>query len=140
MKMFQVVISERVQTETRKKLKRILKPVTSVSNPGNCELCGTMTTWTINNRLVCPACHVLYGFWPKDSVPDPCEVCGRQGEWCTEGDPIHSLCYIHRDAWFHWQTPELAFVDHKKQPEKWYQVWEEGWARFVTFMKGHENT
>lgn len=135
MKLWEIVVSDKVGLEVQKKIKRLLKPVLSVHEPEKCLFCGTKTSWTVNNKTVCPACHVKYGFVPEDRVPDPCEVCGQQGEWCTEGEPIHSLCYVHRDAWFNWKNPELEFIDHKKQPEKWNQVWEEGWAKFVAFMK-----
>lgn len=138
MKLWEVVVKDNIEPETQKKIRRLLQPVLSVSRPGKCQFCDTVTTWTINNKPVCPACHVQYGFIKKDIIPDPCEVCGRQGEWCTEGEPIHSLCYIHRDAWFHWKNPELDFIDHKKQSEKWLQVWDEGWNRFTTFMKRPE--
>ncbi len=134
-KLWEIVVSDEVDAEVKKKLKRLLQPVASVHLPGNCLFCDTETTWTINNKPVCPACSVKYGFAKADRIPDPCEVCGRQGEWCTDGDPIHSLCYVHRDAWFHWKRPELEFIDSKKQSEKWHQAWEDGWARFVTFMK-----
>ena len=138
MKLWEVVVKDSVEPEIQKKIRRLLQPVLSVHMPGKCLFCGTDTTWTINNKPVCPSCHVLYGFVKKDRVPDPCEVCGRQGEWCTEGEPIHSLCYIHRDAWFHWKNPELEFINRKKQPEKWHQVWAEGWNRFVAFMQRSE--
>ncbi len=134
-KPWEIVVSDKVDVDIQKKIKRLLQPVLSVSRPEKCLFCGTDTTWIINRKPVCPACHVQYGFIKKDRIPDPCEVCGLQGEWCTEGEPIHSLCYIHRDAWFRWKTPELEFIDHKKQPEKWHQVWEEGWARFIALMK-----
>ena len=138
MKLWEVVVKDSVEPEIRKKLKRLLKPVLSVNRPDKCWFCGTDTTWTINDKPVCPACHIKYGFMPKDRVPDPCEVCGKQGEWCTEGDPIHSLCYIHRDAWFRWTSPELGFIDSRKEPEKWHQVWEEGWNKFIACMKEKE--
>jgi hypothetical protein len=134
-KPWEVVVQDGIEPEVKKKLKRLLQPVPSVRGPEKCLFCGTMTTWRINNKPVCPACSVKYGFDKADRIPDPCEVCGRQGEWCTEGDPVHSLCYVHRDEWFHWSNPKLNHIDHKKQPEKWHQVWEEGWAEFVAFMK-----
>ncbi|GAH56941.1 unnamed protein product [marine sediment metagenome] len=136
MKPWEIVVSDKIEPQLRKKVKRLLKPVLSVAgSPAKCELCGTDTTWTVNNRRVCPACNVQYGFTPGYVIPDACEVCGKQGEWCTDGEPIHSLCYIHRDVWFRWKNPELEFIDHKKQPEKWHQAWEEGWAKFIAFMK-----
>lgn len=134
-KLWGIIASGKLEPEVQKKLKRLLQPVLSVSRPEKCQFCDTATTWAINGKPVCPACHVLYGFIKKDRIPDLCEVCGRQGEWCTEGEPIHSLCYIHRDMWFHWKNPELDFIDHKNQPKKWLQVWDEGWAKFVAFMK-----
>ena len=138
-KLWEIVVSDKVEPEVRKKLKRLLQPVDSVGQPEKCYFCNTETTWTINRKPVCPACSVLYGFIKEDYLPDPCEVCGKQGEWCTAGEPIHSLCYIHRDAWFHWKIPFLDYIDLKKQPEKWHQAWEEGWAQFVAFMKEKVN-
>lgn len=135
MKGWQIAVSGKLDFETRRKIRRLLQPVFSVHVPGKCLFCGMLTTWTINNKSVCPNCHVKYGFVKKDRIPDPCEVCGLQGEWCTEGKPIHSLCYIHRDEWFHWERPELKYIDHKKEPERWDQVWEEGWSKFISCMK-----
>lgn len=134
-KLWVIVVYDIAGPETQRKLRRILKPVDGVGNSLPCDLCGRVTTWTINSRPVCPGCSVKYGFVAADRVPDPCEICGEPGEWCTEGDPVHSLCYRHRDDWFHWKIPELDFVDSKKQPEKWKKVWEEGWSKFVAFMK-----
>lgn len=138
MKLWEVVVSDKVEPELRKKIKRILKPTRSVGRPQKCLFCGVDTTWTINDKPVCPKCAVEYGFLDKGWLPDPCEVCGRQGEWWTEGDPGHFLCYRHRDEWFHWKTPELEFLDLEKQPDKWNKAWEEGWSRFVAFMKEKE--
>ena len=137
-KLWEIVVSDKVEPEVRKKLKRLLRPVDSAGRPEKCYFCDTETTWTINCKPVCPACSVLYAFIKEDYLPDPCEVCGKQGEFCTQGDPIHSLCYKHRDDWFKWKMPELAFIDSKKQPEKWSQVWDEGWARFIALMKERE--
>lgn len=137
-KPWEIIVSKEVEPDIRKNLKRILRPELSVGRPRNCLLCGTDTTWTINGQPVCPACHVKYGFISADRVPDLCEVCGRQGEWCTDGDPVHSLCWRHRDAWFHWSMPELGLFNKKIAPEKWHQVWEEGFARFVAAIKEAE--
>ena len=135
MKLWKVVVKDNIEPDIQKKIRRLLKPVLSVHNPGKCQFCGTDTTWTINRMPACPACQVKYGFIKMDYIPDQCEVCGRQGEWCTNGEPIHSLCYIHRDAWFKWKNPELDFVNHETQPEKWGQVWEEGWGKFINVQK-----
>jgi len=135
MKSFEIVASDKLDADIQKKIKRLLQPVLSIGQPAKCLFCDTETTWTINNKPVCPACSVKYGFMKNDRIPDPCEVCGRQGEWCTDGDPVHSLCYIHREAWFRWGRPELEFIDRKKHPEKWSEAWDEGWAKFVAFMK-----
>lgn len=138
MKSFEIVVSDKVDADIRKQIKRVLKPARSIGNPQKCLFCGTDTTWTINDKPVCPKCAVEYGFLDKGWLPDSCEVCGRQGEWWTEGDSPHFLCYIHRDAWFHWTNPELRLFDFKTDPEKWDQVWNEGWNKFVAFMKEKE--
>jgi len=129
------VVSDKVAPDIQKKIKKLLKPYRSVGRADKCLFCGVDTTWTLNKKPVCPRCAVRYKFLGEQWLLDPCEVCGKQGEWATEGDPQHFLCYIHRDAWFHWNIPFLDFIDHEKQPEKWYQAWEEGWAKFVAFMK-----
>ncbi|MBA7528555.1 hypothetical protein ES705_20742 [subsurface metagenome] len=135
MQLWQVVIDGKVDTVLTKKLKKVLRTVHSVGRVQDCLFCGVDTTWTINDKPVCPKCAVGYGFLGKQWLLDPCEVCGKQGEWATEGDPQHFLCHYHRDDWFHWKNPELDFINHKNQPEKWHQVWEEGWNKFVTFMQ-----
>ena len=135
MKLWEIVPSDKLDAEVRKKIKRLLRPVLDVRQPDKCYFCATETTWTINKKHVCPACSVKYGFANDYRIPDPCEVCGRQGEWCTDGHPVHSLCFVHRDGWFHWKKPELDNIDSKKEPEKWHQAWDEGWARFVACMK-----
>ena len=135
MKLWEIAVSDKVDPEVRKKLKRLLRPTLSVTGPAKCYLCGTETTWAVNNENVCPACNLKYGFMPDYAIPDSCEVCGRQGEWCTQGDPVHSLCFIHRDQWFHWKTPELDYIDSRKEPEKWCRAWEEGWTRFIACVK-----
>lgn len=134
MKIWDIAFKKDTSTEVQKLLKRILKPVISVGRPQKCLFCGENTTWAINNNPVCPRDSALYGFMNAEYLPDPCEVCGKQGEWCTEGG-THSLCYVHRDAWFAWSNPELGFIDSKVEPEKWEQVWEEGWKKFIDFMK-----
>ena len=134
-KLWGIVVNNEIEPEIRKKIKRLLQPVDSVRQPAKCYFCETMTTWTINKKNVCPVCSVKYCFIKECYIPDACEVCGKQGEWCTEGDLIHSLCYIHRDAWFKWDLPELKCVDSKKEREKWLQVWDEGWNNFVATMK-----
>lgn len=110
MKPWEIAVKDNVEPEIRKKIRRILKPYHSVGRPQNCLFCSIDTTWTINDKPVCPKCAVEYGFLDKGWLPDPCEVCGRQGEW-------------------------LDFVDRKKEPERWHQVWEDGWSRFIACMK-----
>lgn len=134
-KLWLIAVYDIAGPELQRKLRRILRPVDGVGNSLPCELCGKVTTWTINSHPVCPGCCAKYGFVAKDRLPDLCEVCGEQGEWCTQGDPVHSLCYKHRDGWFHWTIPELEFANNKKQPEKWNRIWEEGWTKFIAFMK-----
>lgn len=134
-KLWEVIVSDKVGADVQKKIKRLLQPFSSVGQPEVCLFCDTKTTWTINNKPLCPACSVKYGFAKSDRVPDPCEICGQQGEWCTAGEPVHSLCFVHRDEWLHWKIPELVHIDLGKQPEKWHRVWGEGWARFVACMK-----
>ena len=139
MKLWEVAVKDSVEPEIRKKIKRLLKPVLSVHLPGKCQFCGTDTTWTINNKPVCPACHVKYGFVSKDRIPDPCEVCGRQGEWCTEGDPIHSLCYIHRDAWFDWTREPFLPRGYWKLLENERDIaWQKAFAEFIQEMKAKQ--
>jgi hypothetical protein len=138
MKLWEVVVSDKVEPEIRKKIKRLLKPTHTVARPQNCLFCGVDTTWTINDKPVCPKCAVEYKFLGEQWLLDPCEVCGKQGEWATASDPQHFLCYTHRDEWFHWEIPELEFIDSKKQPDKWDKVWEEGWSKFVAYMKEEE--
>lgn len=135
MKSFEVVVNAKIEPEIQKVIKHVLKPVHSIGQPEHCFFCDTDTTWTINNKPVCPKCAVQYGFLSKQWLLDPCEVCGKQGEWATEGDPQHFLCYIHRNIWFRWNIPELQFIDGRKQPEKWHQLWDEGWIKFVSCMK-----
>jgi len=137
-KLWNIVVSPEVDAGIQKKIKKILKTHRSVGRPQRCLLCGADTTWTLNGVPVCPKCSVKYGFLGEQWLLDPCEVCGKQGEWATEGDPQHFLCYIHRDEWFHWKKPELEYVDYRKEPERWIQVWAEGWARFVAFMRERE--
>jgi len=138
MKPWEIVIKDNIDPGIRRKIKRILKPVRSIGNPQKCLFCGIDTTWTINHQPVCPKCSVEYGFLGEEWLGGPCEVCGRQSEWWTEGDPQHDLCYIHRDAWFHWTMSELGLIDSKVEPEKWHQAWAEGWARFIAAMKERE--
>ncbi|KKK53294.1 hypothetical protein LCGC14_3096230 [marine sediment metagenome] len=135
MKPWKVTVSNKIEPEIQKKFKRLLRPVLSVAGrPEKCRFCETMTTWTINNQHVCPACHVKYEFLKSWRIPDKCEVCAGQGEWCTDNGG-HSLCYLHRNAWHRWKIPELDFIDHAKQKEEWLQAWEEGWAKFISFTK-----
>lgn len=134
-KLWEIVVSDKVEPGVQKKIKRLLRPVNSVGRPWPCLFCDIETTWTINNQAVCPSCSVKYGFASKDRIPDACEICGKQGEWCTEGKPIHSLCFGHRDEWLHWEQPELRHIDSTKQPKRWLKAWDECWARFVACMK-----
>ncbi|MBA7660377.1 MAG: hypothetical protein GH143_02540 [Calditrichaeota bacterium] len=138
MKPWELVVKDSVEPDIRKKIKRVLRPARSVGNPQKCLFCGIDTTWTINDKPVCPKCSVEYGFLDKGWLPDPCEVCGRQGEWWTDGDPQHFLCYRHRDAWFHWTTPELDLIDQEVNPERWHQAWVESFGRFIACMKERE--
>lgn len=136
-KPWEIVVSDKVPADIRRKLRQVLKPVDSVGRRQKCLFCGVDTTWVQNRKPVCPKCSVEHGFLAERYLPGPCEVCGKQGEWCTDGDPQHFLCYQHRDDWFHWRSPELAYLDHEKEPEKWHQAWEEGWAKFIALMKEH---
>ena len=137
MKLWEVVVSDKVEPEVQKRIKRLLKPTRSVGRPQSCLFCDVDTTWTINDKPVCPKCAVKYKFLTEQWLLDPCEVCGKQGEWATDNDPQHFLCYIHRDKWFHWNRYELDDVGHKKEPVKWRQAWEESWARFVKHSMGN---
>lgn len=135
-KPYKIEVDKSVPRDIAKILKRLLRPVLSVGRPGKCLLCGTETTWTINDRPVCPADHVKYGFLNECYVPDSCEVCGCQGEWCTAGEPIHSLCFKHRDAWFHWAKHELCGISLPNELDKWHEAWNKCWASFVKHYKG----
>ena len=140
-KVWDIVVSDKLPVETQKKIKKLLRPSShpgiSHYGPQKCLFCGELTTWTINDKPVCPKCAVGYKFLSELWLLDPCEVCGKQGEWGTDNrnPPQHFLCYYHRDEWFHWSIPELRLIDSKKEPEKWHQVWDEGWARFVEHEK-----
>jgi len=135
-KPWEIVVSDKAEPEIAKKIKQVLKPTQSVGRPQKCLFCGVDTSWTLNGKPVCPKCSVQYKFLGEQWLLDTCEVCGKQGEWATDGPPPqHFLCYRHRDEWFHWNKPELAYIDSRKQPEKWREAWEEGWARFVALMK-----
>lgn len=134
-KPWEIVVSDEIEPEVAKKIKKVLRPDQSVGHPQKCLFCDVMTSWTLNRRPVCPKCAVKYKFLGEQWLLDPCEVCGRQGEWATDGEPQHFLCYIHREDWFHWGRQELDHIDSRKEPEKWRQAWEESWARFVAFMK-----
>ena len=136
MKGWQVAVSGKLDFETRRKIRRLLQPVFSVDVPGKCLFCGILTTWTINNKPVCPNCHVKYGFVKKDRVPDPCEVCGTQGEWVCGKDDQHSLCFRHRDAWFDYtrEVPLPRGYDRLPEDEKDI-AWEKRFSDFVQEMK-----
>lgn len=136
-KLWEIVVSDKVPADIAKKIKKLLKPHQSVGIPQKCLFCDVSTTWTLNGKPVCPECSVQYKFLGERWLLDPCEVCGRQGEWATVGPPQHFLCYQHCDEWLrgNWRSPELGYIDREKEPEKWRQVWEEGWARFVALMK-----
>jgi len=135
MKPWAVVVSDKLDQDLYKKIKKLLQPVFSIRQPAKCLFCDTLTTWAINNEPVCPACDVKYAFMSKDIIPGACEVCGRQGEWCTETEPVRSLCFIHRDAWLQWKIPELTYISRKEDPVAWERVWDEGWRRFLACMK-----
>ena len=139
MKLWEVVVSDKLPTEVQKKIKRLLRPGMGVSHygPKKCLFCGELTTWTTNDKPVCPKCSVQYGFRSDLWLLPPCEVCGKQGEWGTDNrnPPQHFLCYVHRDAWFHWEIPQLHYINGQKEPEKWQEAWNEGWSRFITYMK-----
>ena len=136
-KLWEVVVSDEVAADIQKIIKKVLKPERSVGRPQKCLFCSVDTTWTINSKPVCPKCSVQYNFLDERWLLDPCDVCGKQGEWCTDGAQ-HFLCYQHRDEWVRWRNPELTYIDSKKEPEKWRQAWEEGWARFIALMKDKE--
>lgn len=125
--------------EIQKKIKRILKPVLSVLGGRQykpCDLCGTETSWTINNHPVCPQCSVKYGFIKASWLPDACEVCGRQGEWVCGKNDQHPLCCRHRDAWFDW-TKEVSLPrgwDRLPEDER-EATWEKRFSDFVQEMK-----
>ena len=125
--------------EVQKKLKRILKPVLSVLGGRQykpCDLCETETSWTVNNRPVCPKCQVVYNFVKADRIPDACEVCGAQGEWVCGKDDQHSLCCRHRDAWLDWTKEPFLPRGYDKLPEKEKDIaWEKGFALFIQEMK-----
>lgn len=135
MKPWEIVFNKSVEPEVQKKIKRLLRPYRSVGRPQKCLFCSVDTTWTLNNQPVCPKCSVEYKFLSEQWLLDPCEVCGKQGEWATDGDPQHFLCYIHRDEWLKWKNPELGYIDSKKEPGRWIQVWEKGWRTFIILMK-----
>ena len=133
-----ISVSDKLPIEVQKKIKRILRPTRPDilhTGPQKCLFCGQLTTWAINGKAVCPKCAVQYNFLSELWLFDPCEVCGKQGEWATGGQPQHFLCYHHRNEWFHWTIPELKSIDGKKEPEKWQQTWNEGWARFIKHQK-----
>jgi hypothetical protein len=138
-KLWEIKVSDKVEPEIQKKIKRLFRPSWSVSHygPQKCLFCEELTTWTTNDKPVCPKCSVKYGFRSELWLLDPCEVCGKQGEWDTDNrnPPQHFLCYSHRDQWLHWEIPELKHIDSTKQPEKWQQAWDEGWTKFVACMK-----
>ena len=122
--------------ELCRKLKRIMKPHLSVGRVSKCELCQTETSWTANNRPVCPKCQGEYGFVNKNWLPDPCEVCGNQGEWvCGENDK-HSLCHRHRDSWFDYtkEVPLPRGWDKFPKDEKG-AAWDKRFNDFVLEMK-----
>lgn len=142
-KLWEVIASDKLPVEVRTKIKRLLCPSKGVSHygPQKCLFCEELTTWTTNDKPVCPKCAVQYGFRDKSWLLPPCEVCGKQSEWGTDNrdPPQYFLCYRHRDEWFGWEVPELDHIDRRKEPQKWRQAWDSGWARFVTFMKERVN-
>jgi hypothetical protein len=141
-RLWDIVISDKVPPDVQKKIKKVLRTQHSVGRPQKCSFCGTDTTWTVNNMPVCPKCAVEYKFLGEQWLLDPCEVCGRQGEWATDNrnEVQHFLCFIHRDAWFHWNRYELDDLDMKKEPDKWRKAWDATWARFVARMKEKDTT
>lgn len=140
-KAWDITVNDKLPLETQKKIKRVLRPTHPDilhRGPQKCLFCGELTTWAINDKPVCPKCAVQYNFLSKLWLPNPCEVCGKQGEWSTD-DWEHSLCYLHRDEWFHWTIPELQYID-QTEPEKWKQAWKEGWDRFIKHLKNNRNS
>jgi hypothetical protein len=139
MKLWKITVSDKADPEVAKKLKRVLKPFHDISQrPQKCLFCGVETSWTINDKPVCPKCSIDHGFLDKGWATDPCEVCGQQGEWWTEGKTPHFLCHIHLHDWFHWKIPELDFIDGEVDPEGWSKAWGTGWNRFIAHMKEME--
>ena len=139
-KYWEIVIAPDLDAEVRRKIRRVLKPVTSVApNPGGCVFCDEKTTWTINNKLVCPRCSAKYGFVNPKWLPDACEVCGQQGEWVCGKDDQHSLCWRHRDAWFSWTREPFLPRGYDKLPEsEKHAAWEKSFATFIQEMKTRE--
>ena len=137
MKLWEVVVRDSIEQEIRRKIKRLLKPTHSVGRPQNCLFCGVDTTWTINDKPVCPKCAVGYEFLGEQWLLDPCEVCGKQGEWATDGDPQHFLCYIHRDNWLSWDTDRNYLLKgSEKLPEvEKHLVWEKCFNTFIQEAK-----
>lgn len=124
--------------EIQKKLKRILKPILSVLHRQYkpCYLCGTETSWTVNNNPVCPKCQVEYNFTKADRIPDACEVCECQGEWVCGKNDQHSLCCRHRDAWFTWTREPFLPRGYAKLPEEERNIaWEKAFTTFIQEMK-----
>jgi hypothetical protein len=138
-KVWDITVSDELPAETRKKIKKILRPTRpDILRPQKCLFCGELTSWVINGKPVCPKDAVRYGFLSELWLLDPCEVCGKQGEWATSPprDQLqHFLCYHHRDQWFHWTIPELKFIDGKLKPTEWQKAWNEGWVRFIKQQK-----
>jgi hypothetical protein len=138
-KSWDIIFNDKLPAEVQKKIKRILRPTQpDITRPQKCLFCGELTTWAVNGKPLCPKCAVKHGFLSVGWLLDPCEVCGKQGEWSTSpprDQQQHFLCYQHRDQWFQWTIPELRFIDGRKEPEKWQQTWNEGWARFIKQQK-----
>jgi hypothetical protein len=137
MKPWKITVSDKADPEVAKKIKRVLKPAHDVGRPQKCLFCEIETTWTINDKPLCPKCCVDYGFLDKGWLPGLCEVCGRQGEWWTEENQ-HFLCHIHRDAWFHWVLRQEKFESTAAHGPEWQQNWERNWGRFIAEMKEKE--
>ncbi len=94
MKPWKIVVSDKIDPELQKKIERVLKPTRDVGRPQKCLFCGVETTWTINDRPVCPKCCVGYGFLDKGWLPGPCEVFNPfQGF----GAELHSLNILFAD-------------------------------------------
>jgi hypothetical protein len=135
-KNWKIVVKDSIDSDLRRRIKRVLRPTFGIALPGRCSFCSTQTTWIINSSHVCPACSVIHGFSTAARIPDPCEVCGQQGEWCTQSGKVHSLCFTHRDTWFQWTSGTWqGKPDYKKETNLWELAWEENFTKFIISSK-----